>query len=81
MEPWSPETLLGIGVRIRAAREGHGWSQDEFAFRAGVHRSYVTQLENGRKDLRISTLYRVADALGVPVVSLLPDLPEPPVGG
>jgi transcriptional regulator with XRE-family HTH domain len=70
------DTLVGIGLRIRAVREQRGWNQDEFAHRARVHRSYVTQLENGRKDFRISTLYRLAEALAIPVTDLLTGGPD-----
>jgi transcriptional regulator with XRE-family HTH domain len=64
--------LEEIGRLVREARTRHGWNQDAFAHHAGFHRAYIGMIENGKKDLRISTLYRLAEALGVPVTSLLP---------
>lgn len=64
--------LEEIGRRVRAARLERGWNQDAFADHAGFHRAYVGMIENGKKDLRISTLYRLAEALGVSITTLLP---------
>lgn len=53
-------------------------NQDDFAAVAGLHRAYVGQLENGSKDLRISTLYKVAVALRISPCDLLPgEWPDP----
>ncbi|GHF58585.1 transcriptional regulator with XRE-family HTH domain [Deinococcus metalli] len=64
--------LEEIGRRVREARIRRGWNQDTFAHNAGIHRAYIGMIENGKKDLRISTVYRLAEALGVPVTALLP---------
>ncbi|MVN88517.1 helix-turn-helix domain-containing protein [Deinococcus sp. HMF7620] len=64
-------TLQAIGHRLRAAREQLGLNQDDFADRAGVHRSYVGMLEHGRRDFRISMLYRLAEAANLSVAALL----------
>ncbi|GHF66020.1 transcriptional regulator with XRE-family HTH domain [Deinococcus metalli] len=64
--------LEEIGRRVREARIRRGWNQDVFAHHAGIHRAYIGMIENGKKDLRISTVYRLAEALDVPVISLLP---------
>ena len=61
MSPHTPDSrLLAIGHRVRDARNRQGWNQDEFADRAGMHRAYIGMIENGRKDFRISTLYRLS---------------------
>lgn len=60
-----------VGARIRALRQERGLSQDEFAARVGIHRTHPNKLENGKIDPRLSTLVRVADALGVSVGELL----------
>lgn len=71
--------LSALGAQIRALRTARGWSQDEFAARAGMHRTHPTKLENGALDVRLSTLRRVADVFGVSVSTLLP--PEPDATG
>lgn len=70
------ELLKAVGARVKAARTARALNQDDFAAAAQVHRAYIGQIENGRKDLRLSTLYRLAAALGVPVCELLPDGPR-----
>ncbi|WP_202630510.1 helix-turn-helix domain-containing protein [Deinococcus alpinitundrae] len=69
--------LVALGIQIRERRLARGWSQDEFAARAGMHRTHPTKLENGLLDPRLSTLRRVAKVLDVEVRSLLPTGPEP----
>jgi len=66
-----------VGARIRAARQALALNQDDFAAMAGLHRAYVGHLENGTKDLRITTLIKVAAALGIAPGELLPrEVPE-----
>lgn len=54
-----------IAKRIREIRIEKGLTQETLAVRAGLTRSYVSLLENGKKIPAISTLYRVASVLGV----------------
>lgn len=71
MAEWDPEILRHIGAQVRAGRQRLGLNQDDFADKAGMHRAYVGMVESGKKDLRVSTLYRLAHALEVDVRSLL----------
>lgn len=68
---WDPERLRQIGAQVRAARQRLGLNQDEFADVVGIHRSYIGMIENGRKDIRISTLYRLSHALKTDIAVLL----------
>ncbi len=59
---------MGIGGRVRAARQRRGWSREALAFHAGISWSAISQLEAGRRrNLRPSTLAALAGALGVTV--------------
>jgi transcriptional regulator with XRE-family HTH domain len=60
-----------LGRRIRTLRLERGLNQDDFADRSGIHRTHVGMLENARLDPKLSTLHRVAGALGLPVSELL----------
>lgn len=60
-----------IGLRIKALREKTGLNQDEFADVCGLHRAYVGKIENGRFDLRITTLHKVAQGLKMDLATLL----------
>ena len=64
-----------LGQRIRELRIKQGFdTQEAFSEFLGVHRTVVGFWETGRKDLRLSTLIRVAEALGVGPSDLLTGL-------
>ena len=63
-----------FGKRLRQLREERGWSQEEFADRAGLHRTYVSAVERGVRNPTLSVLERLARALGVSLNHLLGDL-------
>jgi transcriptional regulator with XRE-family HTH domain len=50
--------------RLTARRRALGLSQTEVAARMGTSQSAVARLESGAADIRLSTLYRYAEALG-----------------
>ena len=56
---------IGLGQAIRAKRVALGYSQDTFADILGMHRASYAAIERGKRNLTISTLVRVAKALGV----------------
>ena len=57
-----------IGECLRTARTRAGWSREALAFHSGVSWSAIAQIESGRrKDVRLSSLSALADALGVSV--------------
>ena len=62
-----------IGRAVRKLREERGWSQEELAYRADVHRTYVSGLENGARNPTVTVIAKFAKALGVPANALLPD--------
>lgn len=59
-----------LGERIRRLRKKRGWTQDEFADFAGLHRAQVGAFENGRMNITLSSLHLVAQTLGVRIVDL-----------
>lgn len=60
-----------FGKQLRALREARGWSQEEFADRAGLHRTYVSAVERGVRNPTLSVLERLAKALGIKLSELL----------
>jgi CheY-like chemotaxis protein/DNA-binding XRE family transcriptional regulator len=68
------QSLLGQSVKIR--RRQLGFSQEELAWRAGLHRTYVTDIERGARNLSLATAERLAQALEVPISILLRDVDE-----
>jgi transcriptional regulator with XRE-family HTH domain len=61
-----------VGRRVRQLRLERGLSQMELAERSDVHRTYVSSLESGQRNVSVNLLFRLADGLGVPVRELFP---------
>lgn len=54
-----------FGLRVRELRKAQGLSQEALADRAGVHRTYMSDLERGGRNVGLDNIYAVAQALGV----------------
>jgi DNA-binding XRE family transcriptional regulator len=54
-----------IGAAIRKLREGLGVTQDDFADKIEMHRSYYGEIERGKWNLTLRTITKGADGLGV----------------
>ena len=68
-----------IGVTLRAARARLGWSRETLAHHSGVSWSAIAQIESGRrKDVRLSSLSALANALRVSVDYLIGTAATPP---
>lgn len=70
-----PSPRVALGVRVRELREGLTLSQEAFAHKAGLDRTYVSGVERGRRNPTLDVLYRLADALEVEVRDLFPGKP------
>ncbi len=53
-----------IGVMLRQAREEAGITQEELARRVKTRKTAISRIENHAEDIKLSTLERVAGALG-----------------
>ena len=60
-----------LGRNIRQLREHEGWSQEDYADRAGIHRTYVSDIERGARNPTIKIVEKLAKPFGVPPGSLL----------
>lgn len=60
-----------IGERVRTARESQGLTVSQVADRAGMKRPNLSRVEHGRHVPSLETLERIADALDLPVASLV----------
>jgi transcriptional regulator with XRE-family HTH domain len=58
---------MNIGSAIQLARAKRRLSQVELAKRAGISVSYLSLLERNKRDPPLSTVKKVADALGIPL--------------
>jgi XRE family transcriptional regulator, regulator of sulfur utilization len=60
-----------VGMRLKRVRETKGMSQTALAKRSKLSREHIVRLEAGRYDPTVTTLTKLAKALGVPVTALL----------
>ena len=65
--------LQQLGKRIRTLRQSAGYTQEEFAYKAGLDRSYYGAVERGERNLSVLNLLKIAEALGVDVGVLFED--------
>jgi len=62
---------IALGRAIRRLRADRGFSQEGLALAAHINRTYATDLENGKRNVSLEILERVADALGINTGELL----------
>ena len=56
---------IKVGQRIKELRKSANLSQEEFAFRCGMDRTYITSLENGKRNVSIVNLEKIAKVFGM----------------
>lgn len=59
-----------VGRRIRVLRIAAGIPRGTLALMTGITKSYMSEIEAGKKNLTLRSLERIADALGVPLSEL-----------
>ena len=68
------KTLLAANVRYH--RKRLGLSQEEFADKCGLHRTYIGGIERRERNITLTTLERIAAALGLSVAALFAPLKD-----
>lgn len=66
----SKSLLEKFGQKVREERLKQGLSQEELAAKAGVHRTYIGMIERAEKNITLSNIAKVAQALGLSVSEL-----------
>lgn len=72
------EQLIFFGKHLRQLRKRKGYSGVELASILGVDKQFLSRLELGQSDPRLSTLIRLAQALDLHVSELLDRMEYPP---
>jgi transcriptional regulator with XRE-family HTH domain len=62
-----------FGERLRSVRLERGLSQEKLAELAGLHRTYVSSVERGERNLSLENIEKLATSLGVSMSTLMPD--------
>ncbi|MBE6969049.1 MAG: helix-turn-helix transcriptional regulator [Ruminococcaceae bacterium] len=65
-----------VGKRLRSYRTGQSLSQEKLAERAGLHPTYIGQVERGEKNLTIESLEKITSALDVSMASVFEKIEE-----
>ncbi|SER16855.1 DNA-binding transcriptional regulator, XRE-family HTH domain [Neolewinella agarilytica] len=64
------DILVHFGLRVRELRTQNGMSQEQLAFKAGVHRTYIGMIERAEKNVTLISIEKLANALGVSITTL-----------
>jgi transcriptional regulator with XRE-family HTH domain len=54
-----------VGLNIRRLRKQAGWSQEELAEAAELHRTYIGAIERGERNVSLENIVGIARAFGV----------------
>jgi len=70
METTNDKKMFGVSVKVW--RELRGLSQEKLAERAELHRTYVSDIERGARNVSLKNITRLAKALDVSIAALFP---------
>lgn len=67
----STKLIIILSQNIKKIRQNMGISQEEFAHRCGLHRTYIGAIERGERNITLSSLEIIASTLDVDIPTLL----------
>ena len=62
--------LTKFGKRVRCIRKKNGLSQEQLAFKANLHRTYIGMIERAEKNITLVNIEKIAIALNVTIKEL-----------
>ena len=65
-----------VAANVRRLRLAKRWSQEEFADKCELHRTYIGAIERGEGNITLRTLAKLAEALGCSCETLIHESPE-----
>lgn len=63
-----------FGRHVAELRRKQNLSQEDFAFKCSLHRTYIGTIERGEKSPTLNTIEKIAKGLGVTIVELFNQL-------
>lgn len=64
----SMDVKAEYGKKVKEIRKKKGVSQESLADLAGLDRTYISDIENGKRNVSLETIFKIAEALNIPVV-------------
>ena len=68
----SKDIRKSFGELLRKARKSKNLTQEELADKAGLHFTYIGQIERGRRNPSLINIYRIQKALRIPISDIFP---------
>ena len=62
--------LIEFGEKVHKFRKERGYSQEELAYRSGLHRTYIGMIERAEKNITLLNIEKIANALKVSINDL-----------
>jgi len=66
----SKDILIKFGKKVRKERLKKNLSQEKFAEMIGVHRTYIGMIERAEKNITLTNVKKISDALDIPLSKL-----------
>lgn len=76
----SPSPKEIFALNLRRLRTASGLSQEELADRAGLHRTYISSIERGQRNISLENIFIIANALGAEPGELLAPIRQSEIG-
>ena len=74
--PSKTKILTAFGEIVRDKRKEQGLSQEDLAFKADLHRTYIGMIERAEKNITLENINKIAKALDLPISELVKNLSE-----
>lgn len=68
------KVLVQFGAQVRALRQSKNLSQEAFAARCGLDRTYISGIERGVRNVSLLNIKVLAEALGISISELTQEL-------
>lgn len=79
--PKVPSVLFSFAVAVKERRQLLGLTQEELAWRAGLHRTYITDIERAARNVSLQSIQKLATALEADIAELFSGSPPSPRKG
>ena len=64
------DILIRFGEKVRFYRKAKGLSQEDLSFKAELHRTYIGMIERAEKNITLTNIEKIANALEIDIKDL-----------